>query len=59
MITLTDLTDKECVFVDNNGKCERFVKSREWFHQHWTGYTILVYPNPVKLERIKEKPTLR
>lgn len=44
MVTLTELTKDKFVFIDNNGDCERFEKSREWFDDHWTGFTVLVYP---------------
>lgn len=44
MVTLTDLNDQKFVFVENNGKCGRYEKTREWFDQHWFGFTILVYP---------------
>lgn len=59
MVTLTDLTSEKVVFVDNNGNCERFEKTREWFDSHWTGYTILVYPEQRQPEVIKESPKTR
>ncbi len=45
MVTLTDLDDETFVFVDNINGCKRCERSREWFNNHWTGYTILLYPN--------------
>lgn len=44
MVTLTDLTDKKCVFIENRGKCERYEGTREWFNAHWSGFTVVVYP---------------
>ncbi len=44
MVTLTDLDDKKFVFIENNYDCPRVEKTREWFDEHWTGYTIAVYP---------------
>lgn len=44
MVTLTDLTDKKCVFIENRGKCERYEGTREWFDAHWSGFTVVVYP---------------
>lgn len=55
MITLTEFTDEKVVFVDNNGTLPRVEKSREWFDAHWTGYTIIVYPEVKKPERPKIK----
>ncbi len=56
MVTLTELTDKEFIFVENRGGCERYKASREWFNAHWTGYVItlpsvgVTVPQPVKDE---------
>lgn len=58
MVTLTELTKEKVVFIDNNGKCERFEKTRKWFDDHWMGYTILIYPNEKEPEQIKESPKL-
>lgn len=56
MVTMTDLTEEKVVFVDNNGNCERIEKSRDWFNNHWDGYTILLYPEFKNAELIKEEP---
>lgn len=44
MVTLTDLTDKKCVFVENRGKCERYEGTREWFDLHFSGFAVIIYP---------------
>jgi hypothetical protein len=44
MVTLTDLTDKKCVFVENRGECEVYEGTREWFDAHWSGFTVVIYP---------------
>jgi hypothetical protein len=56
MVTLTDLTKDKFVFVDNNKKCPRVEKTREWFDQHWTGYTILLYPDLPTTAELRETP---
>lgn len=55
MVTLTDLTDKRCVFVENRGKCERYVGTREWFDAHWSGFTVVIYPEPETAPAPREK----
>jgi len=42
MVTLTHIDNDKVVFVDNNGDLPRVEKTREWFNNHWTGYTIVV-----------------
>jgi hypothetical protein len=54
MVTLTDINDKNFVFVDNNGKCGRFVRTRQWFNQHWTGFTVIVYPKRPMTAELRE-----
>lgn len=48
MVTLTHWDDKKVRFVDNNGGCDKYEATREWFDQHWTGFTVIVYPKEKK-----------
>jgi RNA polymerase subunit RPABC4/transcription elongation factor Spt4 len=50
MVTLTDLTDKTCVFVENRDDCARYAATREWFDEHWSGLTVVIYPEKKKIK---------
>ena len=59
MVTLTDLDDKKVVFVENRGKLPRVEKTRQWFNEHWSGYTIILYPNRPPLRRPPIRPKIK
>ncbi len=44
-VTLTHFDDKICRFIDNNGTCDKYEVTREWFDKHWTGYAVVIYPD--------------
>lgn len=44
-VTLTHFDDKICRFIDNNGNCDKYEVTREWFDRHWTGLAIVIYPD--------------
>lgn len=55
MVTLTEYNDDDVAFVDNNGDCERVVKTRNWFDKHWMGFAIMVIPEKVVAPHIEEE----
>jgi hypothetical protein len=55
MVTLTEITKDKFIFVDNNGECNREEKTRAWFDEHWSGYTIMVIPDKVIAPFIEEE----
>lgn len=44
-VTLIHFDDKICRFIDNNGNCDKYEVTREWFNEHWTGLAIVIYPD--------------
>lgn len=45
MVTLTDLDNEKFIFIENRGRCDRYLGTRAWFDQHWSGFTVVIYPN--------------
>jgi hypothetical protein len=59
MVTLTELTKDKFYFIDNLGECNRYEASRAWFDAHWSGYTILVYPDKTTVPHVEPRPAVR
>lgn len=55
MVTLTYLDDKKCVFIENRGECVRYEGTREWFNAHWSGFTVVIYPDIETLPMPRQK----